>query len=116
MEMPMRTYLLVVVLPSVLFAVGAVAVAIVAGLPLTVAGPLVVLGVFAVFAALLYPKAVQDRNRKQIRQRFHLFLTHITVLSMTNINRVQIFRTLAGEDEYQALAEEMGYLVALVDT
>ena len=116
MDMPMRTYLLAVVLPSVLFAVGSIAAAFVLSLPLTVAGPLAGLGVFAVFAALLYPKAVQDRSRKQIRQRFHLFLTHITVLSMTNINRVQIFRTLAGEEEYQALADEMGHLVALVDT
>jgi flagellar protein FlaJ len=35
---------------------------------------------------------------------------------MTNINRVEIFRTLAEEDEYDALAEEMGHLVAMVDT
>jgi flagellar protein FlaJ len=116
MEMPMRQYLLVVVLPAVLFAVGSIAAVLVAGLPLTVAAPLGLLGVFGVFAALLYPKAVQDRNRKQIRQRFHLYLTHITVLSMTNINRVEIFRTLADAEEYQALAEEMSHLVALVDT
>ncbi|WP_267641775.1 archaellar assembly protein FlaJ [Haloarchaeobius amylolyticus] len=116
MEMPVRTYLLIIVLPSFVFAVGTIAVTFALSLSLTVGGPLVLLGVFSVFAALLYPKAVQDRQRKQIRQRFHLFLTHITVLSMTNINRIEIFRTLAEEDEYQALAEEMGYLVALVDT
>ncbi|WP_439028351.1 archaellar assembly protein FlaJ [Haloarchaeobius sp. DT45] len=116
MEMPVRTYLLIIVLPSFVFAVGTIAITVALSLSLTVGGPLVLLGLFSVFAALLYPKAVQDRQRKQIRQRFHLFLTHITVLSMTNINRVEIFRTLAEEDEYQALAEEMGYLVALVDT
>ncbi|WP_435362651.1 archaellar assembly protein FlaJ [Haloarchaeobius sp. DYHT-AS-18] len=116
MEMPVRTYLLIIVLPSFVFAVGTIAITVALSLSLTVGGPLVLLGLFSVVAALLYPKAVQDRQRKQIRQRFHLFLTHITVLSMTNINRVEIFRTLAEEDEYQALAEEMGYLVALVDT
>ncbi|WP_440992238.1 archaellar assembly protein FlaJ [Haloarchaeobius baliensis] len=116
MEMSARRYVLLIVLPSILFMVGSVAVVFVIGLPLTIGGPVVLLGVFAVFAALVYPKAVQDRQRKQIRQRFHLFLTHITVLSMTNINRIEIFRTLAEEDEYQALAEEMGFLVALVDT
>jgi flagellar protein FlaJ len=116
MEMSARRYVLLIVLPAILFMVGSVAAAFVVGLPLTVGGPVVLLGVFAVFAALVYPKAVQDRQRKQIRQRFHLFLTHITVLSMTNINRIEIFRTLAEEEEYQALAEEMGFLVALVDT
>ncbi|MFD1644112.1 archaellar assembly protein FlaJ [Haloarchaeobius litoreus] len=116
MEMSVRRYVLLIVLPSLLFMVGSVAVVFVVGLPLTIGGPVILLGVFAVFAALVYPKAVQDRRRKQIRQRFHLFLTHITVLSMTNINRIEIFRTLAEEEEYQALAEEMGYLVALVDT
>ena len=116
MEMSARRYVLLIVLPSVLFMVGSAVAVVVVGLPLVIGGPVVLLGVFAVFAALVYPKAVQDRQRKQIRQRFHLFLTHITVLSMTNINRIEIFRTLAEEEEYQALAEEMGFLVALVDT
>jgi len=35
---------------------------------------------------------------------------------MTNIDRVEIFRTLADTDEYLAIAEEMGHIVALVDT
>ncbi|WP_435334690.1 archaellar assembly protein FlaJ [Haloarchaeobius sp. TZWWS8] len=116
MEMPVQTYLLVIVFPTVVFAVGSVAAVVALSLPMVVGGPLVLLGLFSVFGALVYPKAVQDRQRKQVRQRFHLFLTHITVLSMTNINRVEIFRTLASEEEYQALAEEMGFLVALVDT
>ncbi|MFC4407352.1 archaellar assembly protein FlaJ [Haloarchaeobius iranensis] len=116
MEMSARRYVLLIVLPSVLFMVGSLVAVVVVGLPLVIGAPIVLLGVFAVFAALVYPKAVQDRQRKQIRQRFHLFLTHITVLSMTNINRIEIFRTLAEEEEYQALAEEMGFLVALVDT
>ncbi|WP_435361471.1 archaellar assembly protein FlaJ [Haloarchaeobius sp. DFWS5] len=116
MEMPVRTYMLVIVLPSAVFAIGTVAATFALGLSLTIAAPLMLLGFFSVFVALIYPKAVQDRQRKQVRQRFHLYLTHITVLSMTNINRIEIFRTLAEEEEYQALAEEMGYLVALVDT
>jgi Archaeal flagella assembly protein J len=35
---------------------------------------------------------------------------------MTNIERVEVFRTLAQVDEYGALAEEMGRITALVDT
>ncbi|WP_207591460.1 archaellar assembly protein FlaJ [Halomontanus rarus] len=116
MEMPLSRYLLLAIGPAFALFVGSIVATIVLGLPLTIAAPLIVFGLFAVFVAIVYPKSAQDRKRKQIRQRFHLFLTHITVLSMTNINRVEIFRTLAEEDEYEALAEEMGYLVGLVDT
>ena len=116
MEMPVERYLVLVIGPSFGFFIGSAALTIVLGLPLTIGLPVSLLGLFAVFVAIVYPKIEQDRKRKQVRQRFHLFLTHITVLSMTNINRVEIFRTLANEDEYQALAEEMGHLVALVDT
>jgi len=40
----------------------------------------------------------------------------MTVLSMTNIDRMEVFRTLAAEEEYGVLAEEMGHVVHLVDT
>ncbi|WP_137289326.1 archaellar assembly protein FlaJ [Natronorubrum halophilum] len=116
MEMSTRRYLLIALAPAFSLFVGAIVVAIVFGLSLFVAIPVVLLGLLAMVVAIIYPKLSQDRRRKQVRQRFHLFLTHITVLSMTNINRVEIFRTLAEEDEYDALAEEMGHLVAMVDT
>ncbi len=112
---PLR-YLLVAIVPSILFFFGTIIASVVLGLAIEIALPLVLIGLLAIVVAVIYPKLAQDQKRKQVRQRFHLFLTHITVLSMTNINRVEIFRTLAEEDEYQALAEEMGHLVALVDT
>jgi flagellar protein FlaJ len=116
MGMPVRRYLLVILLPAVGFLVGTVALWAVLRPPLGVALPLVALGTLSTLVALVYPKVVRDRRRKQIRQRFHLFLTHLTVLSMTNIDRVEMFRRLANEDEYETLADEMGHLVALVDT
>src|SRR6056297_2153135 len=116
MGMSIERYLLLVITPAVGLFVGALVAPFVVGLPLFVAGPLVAFGLLALTTAVIYPKLAQDRRKKQVRQRFHLFLTHITVLSMANINRVEIFRILAEEDEYQALAEEMGHLVAMVDT
>lgn len=116
MEMPLKRYLLIAVAPSILFFFGTIAASFALGLDLAIAVPLILMGFLSIVVAVIYPKLSQDQKRKQVRQRFHLFLTHITVLSMTNINRVEIFRTLAEEDEYQALAEEMGHLVALVDT
>ncbi|QRV13552.1 archaellar assembly protein FlaJ [Haloterrigena salifodinae] len=116
MEMSSGRYLILAITPAFAIFIGGVALIIALGLPLFVGLPVILLSLLAMVVAIIYPKLSQDRKRKQVRQRFHLFLTHITVLSMTNINRVEIFRTLAEEDEYDALAEEMGYLVALVDT
>lgn len=116
MEMPVERYLLLVLLPSLVFGVLLLFGVLVSGPPSFLAGPLVLLGAFLPTVALIYPKLVQDRHRKQIRERFHLFVTHVTVLSTTNIDRVEIFRTLAQDDEYRAIATEMGHIVALIDT
>ncbi|ELY68251.1 archaellar assembly protein FlaJ [Natrinema versiforme] len=116
MEMSASRYLLLIIAPAFVFFLGSGVAVLALGLSLMLGLPVVLLGLLAMVVAIIYPKLAQDRKRKQVRQRFHLFLTHITVLSMTNINRVEIFRTLAEEDEYDALAEEMGHLVAMVDT
>jgi flagellar protein FlaJ len=116
MEMPARRYALTVLLPALFVAVFAVVVVVVARPPLTVAGPLLALGVLLSTAAVVYPKLDADRRRKNIDERFHLYVTHLTVLSTTNIDRIEIFRTLAGESEYGVLAEETARIVALVET
>ncbi|WP_254546275.1 archaellar assembly protein FlaJ [Halomarina pelagica] len=112
----LRRYVLLALLPSALFALGGVGATVALSLPLSIGGPLSLLGTFTFVVAVAYPKVVEDRKRKQVRERFHLFLTHVTVLSMTNIDRVEVFRTLAAEEEYRAIAEEMARIVALVDT
>jgi flagellar protein FlaJ len=116
MEMPLEQYALFVLLPATVLAIGLPIGAVIAGAPLAISLPLSLLGALSFLGAVAYPKVVQDRKRKQIRERFHLFLTHITVLSMTNIDRVEVFRRLSHVEEYGALAEEMGRVVALVDT
>jgi flagellar protein FlaJ len=116
MEMPARRYALLVLLPGVAVAVGVAVTVVLVAPPPFVALPVALLGVLPPAAAFVYPKLAADRRRREIREQFHLFLTHITVLSMTNIERVEIFRTLAQVEEYGALAEEMGRITALVDT
>ena len=116
MEMSPERYALVVLLPGIGVAVAVGVAVIVLAPPPSVAAPAVLLGLLPPLGAFVYPKIVADRKRREIREQFHIFLTHITVLSMTNIDRVEIFRTLAGVEEYGALAEEMGRITALVDT
>ncbi|MEF8813726.1 MAG: archaellar assembly protein FlaJ [Halovenus sp.] len=116
MQLPLRQYVLLALIPTFLLAISVPVITLLLGVSPVIALPLSLLGVFSFFVVAVYPKIVQDRKRKEIRERFHLFLTHITVLSMTNIDRIEVFRRLAQIDEYGALAEEMGRVVALVDT
>ena len=116
MEMPARRYALLVLVPAFVFSLTVGVGVVILAPPPFVLFPAALLAILAPCVGLIYPKLVADRKRREIREQFHLFLTHITVLSTTNIERVEIFRTLAQVDEYGALAEEMGRITALVDT
>jgi len=116
MGMPVARYAGLVLAPAVGFSVFVGVFLLVSWPGLLIAVPAVMLATLLPLVAAVYPKLLADRRRREIREQFHLFLTHITVLSMTNIERVEIFRTLARVEEYGALAEEMGHITALVDT
>lgn len=116
MEMEVERYLLLVIAPAVTFFIFSIVAAIQAPFPLVVRLPVPALGLLMLFAAVVYPKLQQDKRKKQIGDRLHLFITHMTILSTTNIDRVEVFRTLAAEDEYKALADEMHQITQLVDT
>jgi flagellar protein FlaJ len=115
MEMPVERYVLTVVLPAAVAALAVLGAVVLFAPPPFLAVPMGLLGALPPVLAFIYPKLIADRKRREIREQFHLFLTHITVLSMTNIDRVEVFRTLAQVEEYGALAEEMGRITALVD-
>ena len=116
MDISPERYALVVLVPGIAASVAVGVAVFVVSPPLYVALPMAMLGIIPPLGAFIYPKIIADRKRRQIREQFHIFLTHITVLSTTNIDRVEIFRTLAQVEEYGALAEEMGRITALVDT
>jgi len=116
METPVSRYLGAVVAPSILFFVLSVAVFVVTDFPLLVSAPIPLLGTLALVVAVIYPKILRDQKRKEIEDRLHLFITHMTILSTANIDRVEVFRTLGEEEEYGALSEEMRRITQLVDT
>ncbi|WP_137287252.1 archaellar assembly protein FlaJ [Halorussus salinisoli] len=116
METPVSRYLGLVVLPSVVFFVLTVGVFFVTDFPPLVSLPIPLLGLLSLVVAVIYPKILRDQKRKEIEDRLHLFITHMTVLSTANIDRVEVFRTLGEEEEYGALAEEMRRITQLVDT
>jgi flagellar protein FlaJ len=116
METPVSRYLALVVAPSIAFFLLTVVVSVVTNFPPLVALPIPLLGLLSLTVAVVYPKILRDQKRKEIEDRLHLFITHMTILSTANIDRVEVFRTLGEEEEYGALAEEMRRITQLVDT
>ena len=115
MPMPIERYLLIVLLPAAVFFLLTVVVVLAIQLPLMIALPVPLLGGLAILTALVYPKLILEQERKELENRLHLLITHMTVLSTTNIDRMEVFRKLAREEEYGALATEMNRIVQLVD-
>jgi flagellar protein FlaJ len=116
MEMESRTYILGVLLPATVLFVGTIIVAIAWETLFFVQLLLPVLGAVFLLTGIAYPKLAVDRRRIEMENRFHLMATHMTVLSTTNIDRMEVFRKLADEDEYGELTVENRRIVQLVDT
>ena len=116
MHMPVGRYVSVILVPSAVFFLVTIGVALLLDLPLMIRGPIPLLGVLAVGSALFYPKILLSQRRKELNNQFHLVVTHMTVLSTTNIDRMEVFRRLAEQDEYGEMAAEVGRVVELVDT
>jgi len=116
MEMSTRRYVFVVLLPASLAFLGSVVLAIAWETLFMVRLLLPVLGLLFLAAGLGYPKLLIDRRRIEMENRFHLMVTHMTVLSTTNIDRMEVMRKLSNEEEYGELAVEIRRIVELVDT
>ena len=116
MPMPMERYASVVLVPSVVFFFVSIGVAVLLDLPLMIRGPIPLLGFLALGSAVFYPKILLSQRKKDLNNQFHLVVTHMTVLSTTNIDRMEVFRRLAEQDQYGEMAAEIGRVVELVDT
>ena len=115
MPMELSRYMLFVLGPAVLFFLLSIVGAIALPLPILVRIPIFLLGGLLLGAAVLYPRLLVEQTRRGLENQLHLLITHMTVLSTTNIDRVAVFRTLAHEEEYGELATEMNRIVQLVD-
>lgn len=114
--MPVQHYLILVLAPAVGVSFMAFAIALRADLPGIVRIILPILGILILASAVFYPKITLDQRRLEMENQYHLLMTHMTVLSTTNIDRMEVFRTLAREKEYGPLSEEMARIVHLVDS
>ncbi|RQG99159.1 archaellar assembly protein FlaJ [Natrarchaeobius oligotrophus] len=115
MEIPTRIYILAILVPAFLIFLATIAAAVVLDAFLLVRLLIPVLGLLIFFSAVGYPRLAVDQRRIEMENRFHLFVIHMTILSTTNIDRMQVLRKLAQEEEYGELADEMQRVVDLVD-
>ncbi|THE63083.1 archaellar assembly protein FlaJ [Salinadaptatus halalkaliphilus] len=115
MEMPTRIYLLVVLLPSVFVFVLTILAAVAVEAFFLVRLLIPALGLLILLSAIGYPRLAVDQRRIEMENRFHLFVIHMTILSTTNIDRMEVLRRLAQEEEYGELAVEAQKVVDLVD-
>lgn len=76
----------------------------------------ILLSWFAAGISVTYPYIVREQNSKEVRENFHLFVTHFTALAISNVNRMEVFRQLAHDDTYGVVSKEMRRIVILVDT
>ena len=109
-------YVGLVLIPSVLIFVASVVGLFVLPLPFPALVPVPMFGGLVLVSAAIYPKIYLSSLETKIDNQLHLVMTHMTVLSTTNIDRMEVFRTLAKEEEYGVAAEEIGRVVHLVDT
>ncbi|WP_284012721.1 archaellar assembly protein FlaJ [Halobaculum litoreum] len=116
LDMSKRKYVGYVLLPAAGFLLLTVVGAFLLPLPLTVRLPIPALGLLVFVAAVIYPKLYLNGRQVAIENQLHLVMTHMTVLSTTNIDRMEVFRTLAREEEYGAAADELARVTHLVDT
>ncbi|AHG00422.1 flagellar assembly protein J [Halostagnicola larsenii XH-48] len=115
MELPAKYYVSGVLLPAFVVFIATIVVAAVANVLLVVRLLLPVLGLLIFATAIGYPRLAVDSRRIEMERRFHLLVIHMTVLSTTNIDRMEVFRQLAIEDQYGELADEIQRIVDLVD-
>jgi len=116
MGMPMGQYVTFILIPSLGFFVVTLLLALILSMPMMIRLPIPLLGLLAFFSAVFYPKILLSQRKRQLNNRFHLMVTHMTVLATTRIDRMEVLRTLAQEEEYGELANEMHRVVQLVDT
>lgn len=109
-----RYYVTRVLLPALVTGVvGLVGVSVLfGGLFTLVAG--VIAGAGVILLAL-YPLAKYSTHKNKLNSEFPLFITHITALSLSNADRVEIFRQIAQSDEYTAISEEVRRFVSQID-
>lgn len=113
----LRQYMLLAVGPSFLLAIVLTVIASLVSIPGGIVGNLLILvfGWFLPFVSIVYPYIMRVEESQEVRENFHLFITHFTALSISNVDRMEVFRRMSKED-YGVISREMERVTILVDS
>ncbi len=67
------------------------------------------------FLTLFYPVSVYQSKRIQIDQNMHYYITHMGVLSTSQMSRKELLKRLSNNEAYEYLAEETGKIYMLME-
>ncbi len=76
---------------------------------------LYIIPMFVILTALLYPKIVKGRIRKEIEDNIHFYITHLGALATSEVSRKEMMKMLSERKEYKALAEETKKIYLLME-
>ncbi len=76
---------------------------------------LYIIPMFVIITALLYPKIVRGRVRKEIEDNIHFYITHLGALATSEVSRKEMMKMLSERKEYKALAEETRKIYLLME-
>jgi flagellar protein FlaJ len=114
MSMSFRDYFIKFILPTVLYLVLGSSLAFILAPPILFIG-VVFTGGFSVLLSVYYPVFKYSKYKGKINAEFPMFLTHITTLSMSNVNRVEVFRESINTDEYEAISDEINKFITQIE-
>jgi len=76
---------------------------------------LFIIPIFIIIIALLYPRILKSRKKKEIEDNIHFYITHLGALATSEVDRKEMMKILSEKREYKALAEETRKIYLLVD-
>ncbi len=76
---------------------------------------LYIIPMFVILTALLYPKIVKGKVRREIEDNIHFYITHLGALATSEVSRKEMMKMLSERKEYKALAEETKKIYLLME-
>lgn len=70
---------------------------------------------FILLTALLYPRIVKGKIRREIEDNIHFYITHLGALATSEVSRKEMMKMLSERKEYKALAEETKKIYLLME-
>ncbi len=76
---------------------------------------LMIAPVLIAISGILYPKIVADKKKQEIENNLHYYITHLGVLSLSEVDRKEVIKIISERREYKSLAKETEKIYVIID-